>query len=70
MDQGHHGAECLSAERCEPLSDGGDELAAVFDEAGDCDSTQVGVALDTGLDVARDEESPEEWWGLRTGVVA
>jgi hypothetical protein len=54
VDEVRHGAECHSVERCEPLSNGCYELAAVFDEAGECDPTQVGVALDPGLDVASD----------------
>lgn len=54
MDEVSHGAMCCSAERCEPLSNGRDELAAVFYKAGECDPMQVGVALDTGLDVAHD----------------
>lgn len=48
------GGGSSSAERCEAFSGGGDELAAVFDEAGECDPSQVGVALDAGLDVVGD----------------
>lgn len=48
MDEG---AGSDIAERSEALSRGGDELAAVFDEAGECDPSQVGMAFDADLDV-------------------